>query len=355
MKPKQEVKETSKSSLKLKSSYFKAALVIAIIITLGMLFIKRSAKFIPVENARSSEHEFASITLSSGEKVVLNDEKSGVILDGSQFIYNDGSIINRNKTKQFFFDKPFSEILLEKQAFAVIMSPAKRMYRVALPDSTKVWLRANSSLKIPSDYNQSDKRIIQLTGEAYFDVPIKIASSTEMKNVPFVVLTNNQKIETFGTKFNVSAYSNANHVKTTLLEGKLRLSPLVNKLWLSVDQVVVDPFESVSAGQPIMLKPNQQANLIDSKFYIETVVAEEIVAWKDDEFVFRNTSLEKIMDVISGWHNIKVVYKTERSKHILLGGEIFKNQSLSTVLKGLSLAVKVNFKMVGNKIIVYGL
>src|SRR5690606_26128613 len=95
-----------------------------------------------------------------------------------------------------------------------------------LPDGTKVWLNAGTTLKYPIRFDDK-ARIVDIDGEAYFDV------STN-KNWPFKVNSHNHAIEVVGTQFNISAYHEDLETRTTLLEGGVRI---INQISNTTDQL----------------------------------------------------------------------------------------------------------------------
>lgn len=195
---------------------------------------------------------------------------------------------------------------------------------VVLPDGTRVWLNASSSLRYPTVFS-GDERKVELKGEAYFEVAHNAAK-------PFRVTSNNQTVEVLGTHFNISAYDDDAVVKTTLLEGKVKVTGTAN--------------QSVR-----FLLPGQQAVLGKNAFTVNAVETEEAVAWKNDQFEFQDDNIQHIMRVIARWYDMKVTFDGPIPGD-KFGGTINRNSDVSESLGILELTGKVHFHIQGRQIIV---
>src|SRR5690606_30804873 len=150
-----------------------------------------------------------------GSTIELDQIANGAIAEqGSVRISKskDGSIVYEVESTKNITSIPSS-------TFNTISTPRGGQYKVILPDGSQVWLNAGSTLRYPTSFTM-DKRKVELTGEAYFE----IASKTRGGNrVPFIVATANQEVEVLGTVFNISSYAEDKTTKTTLLEGSVRI------------------------------------------------------------------------------------------------------------------------------------
>src|SRR5690606_5790464 len=154
-----------------------------------------------------------------------------------------------------------------------LTTPKGGTYQVALPDGTKVWLNADSELKYPNQFTGKE-RIVELKGEAYFDV-------RNLKNsTPFKVVSKGQTVEVLGTQFNVSAYPDEDEIQTTPVEGSV--------------QIAAD-----GRDQIMQLKPGEQGRLTGTRFRKEEVDISAFVAWKDDLFSFSENELRAVMNKLS--------------------------------------------------------
>lgn len=264
------------------------------------------------------------LTLSNGKQIVLaNVEVNDSIVNEGD---NEEVIIqmNPNGLITYVVNPNLNSDNHNFNAFNTLSTPIGGQYNVILADGTKVYLNAVSSIKYPTQFN-GDKRIVELEGEAYFEV-------SKDKNKPFIVKSRNQTIEVLGTHFNVHSYSNESFVKTTLLEGSVAVS---------------------YKDQRTILKPGQQSSVTDDAEHIliNDVDAESTVAWKDGRFKFDNADLKTVMNQLERWYDIKVEYEGE-IPDLKFNGGTFMNKNLSEVLKVLELS-NIKFEMKGNTIIVY--
>ncbi|WP_316819259.1 FecR family protein [Pedobacter nyackensis] len=259
----------------------------------------------------------ALLTLENGKKIQLNDSKTGVVIDATKLSYNDGTIINN-----------------ERPGRIKITTPKGGTYQVRLPDGSTVWLNSASSLTYnKSSINGVEARRVNLTGEAYFEV-------SKNKQLPFIVTTRKQVVTVLGTHFNISSYENQAADKTTLLEGSVRV------------ELIADSGKLMSARTEI-LKPGEQAITLGSQIQVAHPDPKIASSWKDGEFAFRNESLEDILNDVSRWYDIEVVYEDPGLKKRLFGGMMSKHEKVSKVLQMLELAAEdVKFDIQGKKIIV---
>jgi transmembrane sensor len=306
------------------------------------------------------------LTLSNGENIELDSVKTGLLVNGQKLNYSDGSQIGDQNVSDHSDD---SSHYVNRHGHTTAYSksmvlnvPRMGMYRLVLPDGSKVWLNSSSRLKFPTTFEGASTRRVELNGEAYFEIAKVLLKSQGENNtgrrMPFIVVTDKQEIEVLGTHFNVSAYQNEKSVKTTLVEGSVRLRPSLkrDKLATVLDPASVDPLVveggKKTYGNAVVLKPNEQATLTGTDIAIKTVDADEAFAWTNGEYVFRNMPLESIMRMITRWYDVDVVYKDNRLGETLLGGSISKSSKINNVLEMLELSANVHFKIKGRRITV---
>jgi transmembrane sensor len=258
----------------------------------------------------------AVLTLADGTAIILDSAQNGIIsqqgntkvlkLNSGQLAYN-----TLNNTP--------AEVL-----YNTISTPRGGQYQVVLQDGSKVWLNAASSLRFPTAFTGKE-RTVQLTGEAYFEVAKNAA-------MPFKVQVNKMEVSVLGTHFNVMAYDDESSIKTTLLEGSVRVT---------------------KGNANALLKPGQEAvlNPAEEGFKVDEADVDEAVAWKNGLFQFNSTGLKSIMRQISRWYNVEVSYEGDVSGKSF-SGLISRNTNLSDVLKMLQLTREVQFKVEGKKITV---
>jgi transmembrane sensor len=277
--------------------------------------------------------EGAILTLDDGSMVVLDSMSNGVIAHqpGTQVVLNNGSLAYD------LVEKPSAEM-----AYNTLSTPKGRLFQIVLADGTKVWMNATSSLKFPTFF-KGNNRIVEVTGEVYFEV----ASNDKM---PFIVKVNETtEIEVLGTHFNINSYEDENEIKTTLLEGSIRLTN-----------------GNSTAGElkeVALLKPGQQARIKNQmhslsvpernnkpRIQVSNADTEKVMAWKNGLFNFENAGLGEVMRQIARWYDIEVVYE-KGIPEIYFAGEVSRNVSLDGILKGLE-GAGVHFRKDGKKLVV---
>jgi len=201
--------------------------------------------------------------------------------------------------------------------------PRGGQYSIVLPDGTRVWLNAASSLRFPTAFT-GKTREVTLHGEAYFEV-------VQDAQHPFVVQLAKGSVEVLGTHFNISDYADEQAVATTLLEGAVRVQ---------------------QDGVGTVLKPGEQANWHrdNSKPQIIQADTETAIAWKNGLFTFSNTDINMVMRQLARWYDVEVIYP--EPVNIRLNGMISRYTSLSQVLKILELTGEAHFTIEGKKITV---
>lgn len=256
----------------------------------------------------------AILTLANGSKVIL-DEKTAENISDTQ-----GVKISKTKDGQLVYSVLNIDALpnSEKISFNTIQTPKGGQYQVVLPDGTKVWLNAASSLKYPEVFI-GNQRKVELTGEAYFEV-------AKNKNKPFHVKIQNQDVEVIGTHFNINGYPDDQTIKTTLLEGR----------------VMVSNSSSVKT-----LKPGEQAIAGLAKNSIIKVSSDvdtnDETAWKNGLFQFNDADLKIILNQLERWYDIKIDYSSIPKKRY--NGMVPRKSKLSEVLKMLEKTGNIKFEL----------
>jgi len=262
----------------------------------------------------------ATVTLANGRQFDLKNLKGGVVVDESGLEYNDGTAINGvNKAG-------------ETAQQLVVSTPNGGQYQITLSDGTQVWLNAASSLKFLSNFAGLKERRVELTGEAYFQV-------RHDAKQPFRVITAGQIAEDLGTSFNINSYADEPVSKTTLVEGSMQVQSLKNQ----------------QDKKFILLKPNQQATInAAGAINLVQVNTEEVLGWKNDNFIFDGEDLRSAMRKVARWYNVEVVYAPglKTSKTPILDGLVSRKSKLSEVLSWIETIGGVHFKIEGRRVIV---
>jgi ferric-dicitrate binding protein FerR (iron transport regulator) len=327
-------KEVATAPVRKLSSWYKvrwaAAAVFLLMLSYGVYKLLPSSKPFSVPDNILTKIDTVKSILPGGNKAVL------ILADGTSIILDNASngiIASQGSTKviklntgQLVYNSTDGAAV--SVSYNTLTTPLGGQYQVTLQDGTIVWLNSGSSLKYPTAFISAERRV-EIKGEAYFEV-------AKNPHQPFKVKINRSsgeggEVEVLGTHFNINAYEDEPTVRTTLLEGIVKVN------------------RSTGTSQ---LKPGQQLQLNNAGQVkiLNDVVLEETVAWKEGRFQFENADIGYVMRQIARWYDIEVAYKGDITRHF--GGTISRNVNVSSVLKMLELTGEVNFKVAGKKIIV---
>ncbi len=256
----------------------------------------------------------AVLTLSDGSSIILDSTKNGTLAtQGNTKILKLNGILSYNNMQ-----KKNASVL-----YNTISTPRGGQYQLMLSDGSKVWLNAASSLRFPAAFAGKERKV-ELLGEAYFEV-------AKNASMPFKVKVNGMEVEVLGTHFNINSYDNESTVRTTLLEGSVK----INK-----------------NNSSSFLKPGQQAQMNKSGEIkiINNVDVEEAIAWKEGKFQFDKADIHDVMRQLARWYDVEVEYKGAISSHF--GGTISRDVNLSQVLNMLQLTGEVKFQIKDKNVVV---
>ncbi|GGN07138.1 iron dicitrate transporter FecR [Dyadobacter beijingensis] len=259
----------------------------------------------------------ATLTLGDGSSIVLDGAENGSLAS------EGGTNVIKSKKGELVYSSSGKSGLAA--VFNTVATPKGGQYHIVLPDGSKAWLNAVSSLRFPTAFRGKERKV-EITGEVYFEV----AHNAKM---PFIVTTAHAQVRVLGTHFNVMAYPDENVLKTTLLEGSVQVSN--------------------SAGKSAMLSPGQQARIKSLSGQIgiaDNIDIEKEMAWKNGYFQFQDDNLEQVMRQISRWYDVEVVYEGMPGKETFTG-RLPRNANVSKVFKILSLS-GVRCRIEGKSIVV---
>ncbi|MFA4869628.1 MAG: FecR domain-containing protein [Pedobacter sp.] len=296
-----------------------AAVAILLIVGSGIIFYidKTDKESIAYTDVVSPGSVGATLTLANGKKIKLDDAANGELAKES------GIIISKTASGQIIYE--IQEQVSDINSVNTLSTAKGENYSIILPDKSKVWLNAASSLTYSTALNVNKKRVVELMGEAYFEV-------FHDKAHPFIVETKNQTLEVLGTHFNLAAYPDDPVIRTTLLEGRVSLNNQTNKVFLT---------------------PGQQATLSQVKptFNVKDVNVTDAVAWKNGLFAFKNESIRSIMEEISRWYDVDFELHGD-IENKTFGGTVSRFSDIREVLNVLELTGAIHFKIEGRRIIV---
>lgn len=258
----------------------------------------------------------ATLTLSDGKTVILDNARNGVLAE------QGNARVNKARDGQLIYEVA-GGTAQTSIPFNTLSTPRGGQYQLVLPDGSKVWLNAASSLEFPAVFT-GNERLVELKGEAYFEV-------APDPSMPFKVRSGPAEVEVLGTHFNIMAYGDESVMRTTLLEGAVKIKS---------DRAVN------------ILKPGEQA-VLDRNGHMKVVGhadVSEAVAWKNGLFQFNDADLRTIMREAARWYDLDVSYHGQVPlQHFT--GRISRNVKASELLSILKYT-GVNFRIEGKKIIV---
>jgi transmembrane sensor len=285
----------------------------------------------------------AKLTLADGSTYVLDSAATGKLVQ-----QGNTSIQNKNGQIQYLPGK----VGKGEALYNTLTTSNGQTYKAKLSDGSTVWLNSASSIRYPVSFTGGERRV-EITGEVYFEVAhLTPRTGTEPRKVPFIVsfgspLGAGGEVVVLGTKFNIKAYSDETTIRTTLVEGSVKVSSMVNGQ-LSKD----NEFAAV-------LKPGEQAVLASHSprhgghalTIDHSPDTEEVLAWKDGKFIFNDLDLKAAMRQIERWYDVQVSYGYDITKRpISVNGEISRYTNVSKVLDIMKSTGWLDFKIEGKKI-----
>ena len=312
------IRETSITEFPARQRWFSnpaiaVAVVVLFCLSIAGYYIHTHVKghhAVPVEGEILAGGNRAWLILADGSEVELDNSKRGIVV-GEHITYDDGTLLQTGRVDQ-------AEAVLPERV--TLVTPRGGQYQAALPDGTRVWLNANSSLTYPLRF-VGDTREVTLVGEAYFDV------SPDHER-PFRVMLNDTEIEVLGTQFNAKGYGT---VTTTLIEGSV-------KVIHDNEQRLLQPGEEAEVRQNINVYPAD---------------IQKAVAWKNGFFYFKDDKITEILDQVSRWYDVDINYQQDsmlprEGYH----GKIRRTANLSEVLEMLNYISGADFDIKGREVTV---
>ncbi len=209
-----------------------------------------------------------------------------------------------------------------------LYTPVGGQFGLLLPDGTQVSLNAASSLTYPVSFPDRD-RLVSLEGEAFFDVAASYRAGWPRTGKTFSVQSRGATIQVLGTQFNVNGYPDETTLKTTLIEGSVKVS-------------AGEQSETLSPGQQAVVAAGSGIRLLEAD-------TDEAIAWKNGYFQFEGQPLDQILKQLQRWYGFEMDDSAPvPSKHFT--ASISRNQSLSNVLRMLELSGEVKFEITDKKI-----
>jgi len=258
----------------------------------------------------------AVLTLADGRQINLDSSASGNIA-------RQGNTIIRKQDGGLQYS-PSMAGGSGSETFNTVATARGNQYQLVLPDGSKVWLNAESSIRFQPAFTGAVRRV-EMTGEAYFEVK-------HNNKMPFVVMANGIEVHDLGTQFNINAYTNESLISTTLVEGSAKV---------------------VKGAHTSLLKPGQQAQ-VNGEGNIQLVKEADVeaaTAWKNGQFMFQGNTIQSVMRQLERWYDVEIHYSGNVTKEEFVGA-ISRFQNISDVLTMLEKTRTVSFEINGRKVTV---
>lgn len=273
------------------------------------------------------------------EKELLSDNDS-ILSKKSNLILSDGQVIPINAdTSKIRYNASGSTVKVDSQsikneiedknALNKLTIPYGKRSQITLSDGTKIWINSGTKLMYPSVF-EGNKRIVYLTGEAYFKV-----ARNEKK--PFIVKTTDIDIEVLGTEFNVNAYSNNDRIETVVAEGKVAVRK--KKISLLDRSTVLNKAQMASFRKK---EESMKVEEVDPIYY---------TSWKDGYLILKNEKLEDIAKKLTQFYNINIEIN-DNLKSLEFSGKLDIREKLETELRIISTAHPISYTLKENKVII---
>lgn len=298
-----------------------AAIVFLAIIVGGVfLLVTRENKVTvrPVAQRITRTLPAVTLTLSSGEEIILSGEKSREIVA-------DSGMVVRGDKKQLTYAS--SENVEDSVIYHELRVPRGGEFFLELSDNTKIWINAETTIRYPVKFARGERKIF-VDGEAYLEVH-------RDTNAPFTVVMARNEVTVLGTSFNVNSYPDMEEDRVTLVSGKVRVYS-----GKKGEQLILNPGEQAVIQRE---KGQMMKHLVDTDIYC---------SWKNGMLFFRNNTLEEILHVLSRQYDVEVYWHDEALKRYTFSGELKRYDNIEEVLKLIGYTDDVKFTVHGKTIIV---
>ena len=281
----------------------------------------------------------AVLTLADGSRVMIDSARSGQLaVQGRTTVQNEHGAITYNGDTPLKIQNSVKALIYN----TLTTNRGEQSPPLTLSDGTKVWLNALSSIRFPVAFAGSSREV-EISGEVFFEIAKNPSMPFHVKCWPAAGFsgTKEMDVEVLGTQFNINAYPGESDIRTTLLEGKVRI--------VTGGDVVTTPLRDPSKS--LILEPGQQARVQEGVSHlVKDPDIDQAMAWKRGLFDFNHANLQAVLRQLARWYDIEVKFEGNvpvRSFH----GKITRDLNLSQVIQLLQ-DVDVKFHIAGKTLIV---
>lgn len=262
----------------------------------------------------------AVLKLANGTEIVLDGHATGLLAS------EGNTKISKTKDGMLLYDASgqTAAAVADEPPINTLITPSGGQYMLILPDRSKVWLNAESSISYPSVFTGAERNVT-VVGEAYFEV-------AKDKQHPFIVKAGAAEVRVLGTHFNIMSYASEGQTQISLAEGSVRVD-------LGNDSQILSP------GQQALIKPGA------SSIILKDIDIDEVINWKNGLFQFDNTPIDQVMRQIRRWYNVDVVYQGTKP-NVFITGMVSRSNNVSKILELIEKAGGVKFEIGDKQIIV---
>jgi transmembrane sensor len=303
-----------------------AAAVLFLIAVGGYLYIQNRQPALPAVVKEQPVNDAvpgttkAVLTLADGSRVVIDSVQQGQLaIQGNTTVQREQGVIAYNETQPVTAQQGTQSVLYNTLTTAI----GEQSPPLVLHDGTKVWLNAMSSIRFPVAFS-GDTRTVEITGEAFFEV-------AKDPTKPFHVKVNTMDVEALGTQFNINSYNDEPDVRTTLVEGLVRVTQ-------NAKQLILKPGEQAVAAPNLPLTNNHSPDI------------NQVMAWKRGLFDFNHASLQTVLRQLARWYDIEVQFEGKIPNRSFRG-KVTRDLNLSQVINILQ-DLDIKFRIEGKKLIV---
>ncbi|MGV8093175.1 MAG: FecR family protein [Mangrovibacterium sp.] len=306
--------------------FFRYAAVFILALSLGaivpVIYIINKDKPFAAVNLSPLDINETKLILSGGEEVLLKEKQTELQFNAS----GDQIKVNQDSVIHYTGDETV------RKALTQVVVPFGKISNIQLSDGTRIWLNAGSQLLFPQTFEGKERKVY-LTGEAYFDV-------ARNKNKPFIVSTNSMNVTVTGTEFNLRDHASDNEVEVVLVEGEVSLK----------ENSRLDLF-----AKETKLKPDQRAvfNKSDSKVMVESDIdSRYYTSWRKGLLEFRRESILRVFEQLARYYHVRFVTEESVELNKRISGKLDLKESLEEVMKVVSDAAPITYRIEGEKVYV---
>jgi len=271
---------------------------------------------------KAPKSEDVFIKMESGELVTFGEKEV------KEIKASDGTLVHKGIGEKVEYHQ--DEELVQKAVYHELGVPRGKKVDLVLADGTHVWLNSESVLRYPTRFDKNE-RVVQLEGEAYFDV-------AKNRDKPFIVKTSDLNVRVLGTSFNLSSYKSDESIALTLVEGKVGLYKTDSKY----DQ-----------KKALVVRPNQRANYSKRAKQIDLSNCDPSIycGWREGKLRFKNEKFETLIIRLERWYDINIINKNSSIENIAFTGD-FESEDIEHVMETLKINVGIDYQIDDDLIII---